>query len=163
MLTKIRDLITIWQIGLRESSLVCMAVNSSPNIAFYGKFLLFIAGMGGLLFGIDAGIIAAALLDLEKTVTLTIEQMSFMLAAVLGGSMFSSLVACILAHSFGRKTLMIVSSEPEKNLPCSLLGGVAQFIELWLGDSLGSRLVPCEPDVVGGALLMIRKKPGISL
>ena len=75
----------------------------------------------------------------------------------------SSLVACILAHSFGRKTLMIVSSEPEKNLPCSLLGGVAQFIELWLGDSLGSRLVPCEPDVVGGALLMIRKKPGISL
>lgn len=83
MLTKIRDLITIWQIGLRESSLVCMAVNSSPNIAFYGKFLLFIAGMGGLLFGIDAGIIAAALLDLEKTVTLTIEQMSFMLAAVL--------------------------------------------------------------------------------
>ena len=72
-------------------------------------------------------------------------------------------MAGILAHSFDRKTLMIVSSEPEKNLPCSLLGGVAQFIELWLGDSLGSRLVPCEPDVVGGALLMIRKKPGISL
>ena len=62
---------------------VRMADNASPNVAFYGKFLLFMAGMGGLLFGIDAGIIAAALLDLEKTVTLKIEQMSFMLAAVL--------------------------------------------------------------------------------
>ncbi len=28
----------------------------------YDRFLLFIAGMGGLLYGIDVGIIAAALL-----------------------------------------------------------------------------------------------------
>ena len=44
-----------------------------------------------------------------------------------------------------------------KNLPCSLLGGLAQFIEPWLGDSLQSRLVPCESDSVSGVLLMIRK------
>ena len=44
-----------------------------------------------------------------------------------------------------------------KNLPCSLLGGLAQFIEPWLGDSMRSRLVPCESDSVSGALLMIRK------
>ena len=44
-----------------------------------------------------------------------------------------------------------------KNLPCSLLGGLAQFIEPWLGDSLRSRLVPCESDSVSGVLLMIRK------
>ena len=44
-----------------------------------------------------------------------------------------------------------------KSLPCSLLGGLAQFIEPWLGDSLRSRLVPCESDSVSGALLMIRK------
>jgi MFS transporter, SP family, solute carrier family 2 (myo-inositol transporter), member 13 len=75
----------------------------------YGWFLLFIAGLGGLLYGIDVGIIAAALLYLNKTINLTVEQTSIIVAAVLGGSMFSSLVAGVLADWFGRKKMMIVS------------------------------------------------------
>jgi MFS transporter, SP family, solute carrier family 2 (myo-inositol transporter), member 13 len=82
---------------------------TAPNAAFYGKLLLFIAGMGGLLYGIDVGIIAAALLYLSKTISLTVEQTSIIVAAVLGGSMFSSLVAGVLADWFGRKKMMIVS------------------------------------------------------
>jgi MFS family permease len=77
--------------------------------AVYDRFLLFIAGMGGLLYGIDVGIIAAALLYLGKTVNLTQEQTSIIVAAVLGGSMFSSLVAGLLADWLGRRTMMIVS------------------------------------------------------
>ncbi len=65
--------------------------------------------MGGLLYGIDVGIIAAALLYLNKTVNLTEQQTSLIVAAVLGGSMVSSLVAGILADQFGRKKMMIVS------------------------------------------------------
>ena len=87
-----------------------MTDNASPNVALYGKLLLFMAGMGGLLYGIDVGIIAGALLYLEKTISLTVEQTGFIVAAVLGGSMFSSLVAGILADWFGRKTMMIVSA-----------------------------------------------------
>jgi MFS family permease len=85
-----------------------MATKTSST-DWYGRFLLFIAGMGGLLYGIDVGIIAAALLYLGKTISLTVEETSFIVAAVLGGSMFSSLVAGILADWFGRKKMMIVS------------------------------------------------------
>src|SRR6202035_2697605 len=81
----------------------------SRNTVLYGRFLLFIAGLGGLLYGIDVGIIAAALLYLNKTINLTVEQTSIIVAAVLGGSMFSSLVAGVLADWFGRKKMMIVS------------------------------------------------------
>jgi glucosamine kinase len=51
----------------------------------------------------------------------------------------------------------LAAQSQNKSLPCSLLGGLAQFIEPWLGESLRSRLVPCESDSVTGALLMIRK------
>ena len=70
---------------------------------------MFITGLGGLLYGIDIGIIAAALLYLSKTVNLTVEQTSFIVAAVLGGSMVSSLVAGVLADYFGRKKMVIAS------------------------------------------------------
>ena len=50
----------------------------------------------------------------------------------------------------------LAAQSKNKSLPCSLLGGLAQFIEPWLGESLRSRLVPCESDSVTGALLMIR-------
>jgi MFS family permease len=75
----------------------------------YTRFLIFIAGLGGLLYGIDIGIIAAALLYLSKTVNLTVEQTSAIVAAVLGGGMCSSLVAGLLADWFGRKRMMTVS------------------------------------------------------
>jgi MFS transporter, SP family, solute carrier family 2 (myo-inositol transporter), member 13 len=75
----------------------------------YSLFLLFIAGLGGLLYGIDVGIIAAALLYLSKTIDLSVEETSIVVAAVLGGSMFSSLAAGVLADVCGRKKLMIAS------------------------------------------------------
>lgn len=84
-------------------------IASTLSPARYGKFLIVIAGFGGLLYGIDIGIIAAALLYLSKTISLTLEQTSIIVAAVLGGSMVSSLVAGILADWFGRRKMMIVS------------------------------------------------------
>jgi MFS transporter, SP family, solute carrier family 2 (myo-inositol transporter), member 13 len=76
----------------------------------YGVFLTIVAGFGGLLYGVDLGVIAAALLYLGKAVNLTLTQTSAIVAAVLGGSMVSSLIAGLLADWLGRKRIMIASS-----------------------------------------------------
>ncbi|MHB1023538.1 MAG: MFS transporter [Acidobacteriaceae bacterium] len=93
---------------MTNSRIAISAAGGSGN-SFYRRFLIFIAGLGGLLYGIDIGIIAAALLYLGKTVNLTIGQTSVIVAAVLGGSMVSSPVAGVLADWFGRRKMMVVS------------------------------------------------------
>ncbi len=82
---------------------------SNSTTAFYTYLLLSVAGLGGLLYGIDVGIISGALLYLEKAVDLTISQSSILVAAVLGGSTLSSLIAGFMADWFGRKKMIIVS------------------------------------------------------
>lgn len=77
--------------------------------AFYNKYLLFIAGLGGLLYGIDVGVIAGALPYLQATTDYSASQISFVVAAVLLGSVLSSLFAGSLADIFGRKKIMILS------------------------------------------------------
>jgi MFS family permease len=76
-------------------------------------YLLFIAGMGGLLYGIDVGIIAGALPYLESTASLAwklgAQELSFIVAAVLLGSVLSSLVAGALADLVGRRAAMALS------------------------------------------------------
>ncbi len=55
--------------------------------------LLLVAGLGGLLYGIDVGIIAGALPYMEATSGLNAGQLSFIVAAVLLGSVISTLFA----------------------------------------------------------------------
>src|SRR5207248_11186499 len=75
----------------------------------YNRFLLLVAGLGGLLYGVDVGIIGGALPYLEATSGLNAGQLSIIVAAVLLGSVFSTLFAGLLADWMGRKPLMIVS------------------------------------------------------
>ncbi len=82
----------------------------SPAIRRYNAFLLLVAGLGGLLYGIDVGIIGGALPYLEATSRLTAAELSVIVAAVLLGSVFSTLFAGLLADWLGRKPLMILSS-----------------------------------------------------
>src|ERR1039458_8711800 len=72
----------------------------------YNRFLLLVAGLGGLLYGVDVGIIAGALPYLEATSGLNAGQLSFIVAAVLLGSVISTLFAGMLADWMGRKPLM---------------------------------------------------------
>lgn len=83
---------------------------SSPSIQRYNLLLLFISGLGGLLYGIDIGIIDPALGYLGKTISMTEESKSVIVAAVLGGSMFATVIAGFFADLVGRKPMLIISA-----------------------------------------------------
>ena len=63
----------------------------------YNTLLLLVAGLGGLLYGVDVGIIGGALPYLEATSGLNAGQLSVIVAAVLLGSVISTLFAGLLA------------------------------------------------------------------
>jgi SP family myo-inositol transporter-like MFS transporter 13 len=90
-----------------------MGINTAVTPSRAKQFMLFIAGMGGLLYGIDVGIIAGALPYLESTASvawkLNAQQLSFIVAAVLLGSVLSSLFAGALADFIGRRWAMALS------------------------------------------------------
>ena len=92
-----------------------MKENYSPVKTRYNRFLLLVAGLGGLLYGVDVGIISGALPYLQTTFTLpngsqlTSQQISLVVAAVLLGTIISTLFAGALADLFGRKTMMTAS------------------------------------------------------
>ena len=80
------------------------------SVKSYAVYLMVMAGLGGLLYGIDVGVIAAALPYIEKTSSYTPTQLSLVVAAVLLGSVISSLFAGMLAEWLGRKKVIIISA-----------------------------------------------------
>ncbi|MDC6166961.1 MFS transporter [Paucibacter sp. XJ19-41] len=96
---------------MNAPALTAAAAPARPS--WYTRYLLFIAGMGGLLYGIDLGIIAGALPYLEATASqawkLSTQQLGFIVAAVLLGSVLSSLFAGALADAIGRRWAMVLS------------------------------------------------------
>ena len=72
----------------------------------YNLFLLLVGGLGGLLYGMDIGLIGSALPYLQATSKLTASEVSVIVATVLLGAVFSTLFAGMLADWMGRKPLM---------------------------------------------------------
>ncbi len=75
----------------------------------YLYYLLLVAGMGGLLAGIDYGIIAGALLYLDKTIPMSAAQQGFMVSIYVFGGVIASLFAGTLADVLGRKKMMVLA------------------------------------------------------
>jgi len=74
------------------------------------KFLLFIAGLGGLLYGVDFGVIAAAEPYLKALGSYSGAQVSFIVGAVLVGGLISSLTAGMICDWLGRRKTIILSA-----------------------------------------------------
>jgi len=81
--------------------------NTTSGKKVFLAYLMLISGLGGLLTGVDFGIIAGALLYLDKTVNVTEGELSFVVAMYSIGGFAASLVAGICADWIGRKKMMI--------------------------------------------------------
>ena len=108
-----------------------------------GVFLLrvsFIAGLGGMLYGFDVGIIAAALLFVRNTFALSTQMQEIVVSVVPAGTMVGAVVGSILSDRVGRRA--------------TLLWSAIVFI-------LGSILAPLSPTVA--VLVVARSMLGIAI
>lgn len=53
---------------------------------------------------------------------------------------------------------LIKRSEGQKSLPCSLFGGIAPYVQPWLGESLLMRITEREKDDTHGAIFALKRK-----
>ena len=74
------------------------------------RFLLAMAGLGGLLYGIDFGTIAAAMPYIRALGLFSDGELSVVVGAVLFGGIVASLTAGMLAERFGRKRMVVASA-----------------------------------------------------
>lgn len=82
----------------------------NDSVKRYARYLLVMAGLGGLIYGIDVGVIAAALPYIRNTGDYSSVQLGIIVGGVLWGSVLSSLFAGSLAEIFGRKKIIIASA-----------------------------------------------------
>jgi len=85
-----------------------MSIHTKQRMHLF--FLTAICGLGGLLYGIDIGIIDPALPYLHRATSLGEAQLSLVVAAVMAGSILGSVVAGMLADWLGRKRMLMVSA-----------------------------------------------------
>jgi sugar porter (SP) family MFS transporter len=100
----------------------------------------FIAGLGGILYGYDMGIIAAALIFVRGSFRLTTQMEEVVVSVVLIGAMLGAITGGAVADRIGRRA--------------TLLWGSAIFI-------FGSILAPLSPDVA--TLIVARTLLGIAI
>ncbi|HUA93044.1 MAG TPA: sugar porter family MFS transporter [Terracidiphilus sp.] len=100
----------------------------------------FIAGLGGILYGYDMGIIAAALIFVRGTFNLSTNMQELLVSIVLVGAMLGAIYGGAIADRIGRRG--------------TLLWGSAVFIS-------GSILAPLSPNV--GTLIVARMLLGIAI
>jgi len=76
----------------------------------FAMFIIVFAGLGGILYGYDIGIIAGALIFMRHEIALSTTQISFLIAAVLGGGSVATLISGPLSDKFGRRSMITLSA-----------------------------------------------------
>lgn len=77
---------------------------------FFMLYVMIFAGIGGVLYGYDIGVISGALPFLKQDIGLSSDQLSIIVAAVLGGGSIATLVSGALADTLGRRPMIIIAA-----------------------------------------------------
>jgi len=85
---------------------VISTARPAVNRMFIWKVSL-IAGLGGILYGFDMGIIAAALIFVRSTFSLSTQMEEIVVSVVLVGSMVGAVVGGVFADRAGRRTTLV--------------------------------------------------------
>lgn len=72
-------------------------------------FIIFCAGLGGILYGYDIGVISGALLFVQQSIPMTQTELGFIVGAVLSGGLVGTLITGPLADRYGRKFMIIAA------------------------------------------------------
>lgn len=83
-----------------------LTARPSVNRLFIWKVSL-IAGLGGILYGYDMGIIAAALIFVRSTFSLSTQMESLVVSVVTAGAMIGAVAGGTLADRLGRRTILV--------------------------------------------------------
>jgi len=106
------------------------------------------AGLGGLLFGYDTGVISGAELFLKSDFALSTRTLEIIVSGVLAGAALGALVGGRLADLFGRRVLLVVTALifAIGAVVCAVAGSpevlIAGRIVVGLGIGLSSGTVP---------------------
>jgi len=76
----------------------------------YTLFMIFFAGIGGVLYGYDIGAITGAFLFIRHDVPMSLREMSFVGGSVLFGGAFATLVTGPLSDWFGRRRMVVLAA-----------------------------------------------------
>jgi len=80
------------------------------SLRAFTLYIMFFAGIGGILYGYDIGVIAGALLFIEHDIPMSTAKLSLIVAAVLGGGSIATLISGYLSDRFGRKRLILIAA-----------------------------------------------------
>lgn len=109
---------------------------AAKSVARLRFFIYFAAGMAGLLFGLDQGVISGALPFISQEWNLDSSSQEWVVSSMMVGAAVGALVASYLAKKIGRKKSLVI--------------GAALFI---IG-SIGSGLAPTVDILIGSRLIL---------
>lgn len=103
--------------------------------AWVKKCVYFAAGMAGLLFGLDQGVIAGALPFISQEWGLSSQQQEFVVSSMMVGAATGAIVASFLARGIGRKKSLIIGAS------LFIVGCVGSGMSLSASMLIGFRLI----------------------
>jgi len=86
------------------------SVNPQVRSGFIWRVSL-IAGLGGILYGYDMGIIAAALIFVRSTFNLSTQMQEIVVSVVLVGAMLGAIYGGAIADRIGRRNTLLWAAE----------------------------------------------------